>query len=278
MAIRFRLSCPQMPSKISGRFRGPGKQFLTIKLHDSNSDSATAAWYTPGRMRPNVLLVPLLAASCVLHAQTPSPASVPVQPGANHAVSPGEAATYTSDAGFSYTYPADWTVIDSKPMLPAIQLEAKDKADSEVEKQGVDCTQIGLLLRHSALRSSIVVLVLPYGCVGSALRQSDLAAVASGIAEGVKKNYDIKDPAYAAYKLGKISFSAERSQATSKAHPELTYTLETTCGLLSKAMVCWMAFANNEAAISALENGMTSLEGAPVLPLVPPAVFAKKQN
>ena len=156
-------------------------------------------------------------------------------------------------------------------------MQAKDKTNDDMEKKGVDCTQIGLLLRNSS-RSSIVVLVLPYSCVGSAIKQGDLAAAASGIAEGLKKNYDISDPAYAAYKLGKFSFSAERSRGTSKAHPESTYTLETTCGMLSKAMVCWMAFARDEAAISVLETGKTSLEGAPALPLVPPDTFATKQN
>jgi hypothetical protein len=230
-------------------------------------------------MQPNLILVPLLAASCALGAQAQASTSLtPPRPDATNIVLPKDSVTFTSDAGFSYSYPADWDVVDSKPMLPAIQMQAKDKADGELERQGVDCTQVGLLLKHKSLQSSIIVLVLPYSCVGSAIKQTDLAAVASGIAEGIKKNYDLENPAYAAYKLGKFGFSAERSQATSKAHPELTFTLETTCGLLSKDMVCWMAFARDDAAISVLEAGKTSLEGAPALPLVPTATFAGKQN
>jgi hypothetical protein len=226
-------------------------------------------------MRPNLLLTVLLSASCVLGAQTPAPAgSASAQPA--DAAPSTELLTFTSDAGFSYTYPSDWKVIDSKPMLPAIQMEAKDKADGDLEKKGVDCTQVSLLLRSSSSHSSIIVLVLPYSCVGTALKQSDLAGAAAGMAEGLKKNYDIKDPAYGAYKLGKFSFAAERSLGTSKAHPESTVTLETTCGMLSKAMVCWMAFAQNQAGISVLESGKTSLEGGPALPLVPPTAFAKR--
>lgn len=219
----------------------------------------------------------LLAASCALSAQGPT-ASATSKPEAGGAASSKDSVTFTSDAGFSYSYPADWDVIDAKPMMPAIQMQAKDKADSDMERRGAECTQINLLLKHPSLQSSIIVLALPYSCVGSAMKQSDLAGAASGIAEGIKKNYDIKDPAYAAYKLGQISFSAQRSQATSKTHPDSTLTLEITCGMLSKAMVCWMAFAKDDAAISVLESGLTSLEGAPALPLVPSTAFARKEN
>jgi hypothetical protein len=229
-------------------------------------------------MRTGLFLALLLLASCALCAQTTPAKSTSVQPAAANSVASTRPATFTSDAGFSYSYPADWDVVDAKPMLPAVQMQANDTADNAVEKRGVNCTQVGLLLKHKSLQSSIIVLVLPYSCIGAPLKETDLAGVASGMAEGIKKNYEIKDPAYAAYRLGKFGFSAERSQASSKAHPEVTVTLETTCGLLSKAMVCWMAFAGKPEAISVLEAGKTSLEGASELPLVPSATFTRNRD
>ena len=53
----------------------------------------------------------------------------------------------------------------------------------------------------------------------------------------------------------------------------MTYTLETACTMLKKAMVCWMGFARNQDAINVLESGQTSLEGDPPSTLVPSSAF-----
>lgn len=183
---------------------------------------------------------------------------------------------FKDDAGlsyFSYTYPSNWEVVDSKPVMPAVRLKVEEGATSESEKKGAECAQLALLLREQTLKSSIVVVALPFACVGPVINESDLPAVAAGVSEGVKKGFDISDPVYGAYKLGKHNFWAERAQATSKSHPELTFTLETACTMLKKAMVCWMGFARNQDAINVLESGQTSLESDPPSTLVPSSAF-----
>ena len=76
---------------------------------------------------------------------------------------------FKDDAGlsyFSYTYPSNWEVVDSKPVMPAVRLKVEEGATSESEKKGAECTQLALLLREPTLKSSIIVVALPFACVG----------------------------------------------------------------------------------------------------------------
>lgn len=208
-------------------------------------------------------------------ASNPSPVSNLASQEAPEA-KPAVPVTFTSDAGFSYTYPSDWELVDAKPMLPVAKMHAQDKASSDVERQAAGCTQISLLLRHGIPRSSIVVVVLPYSCVDFSLKQSDLVSVAGGMAQGLSKGFTLAEPVYAAYKLGTVEFAAERAKGLPKAHPEASMTLETTCGMLKSAMVCWMGFAQDEAAIRTFESGATSIDNGPARPLVPAGTFEQK--
>ncbi len=188
-----------------------------------------------------------------------------------------QSATFTSDQGFSYSYPANWEVADSKPILPIAQMKAEEQATNKVEKTAASCMQVALLLQHGSPRSVILTLALEYSCLGETMKQGDLAALGSGIAESVGKNVNVKDPAYGAYKLGSHDFWIERAQANPKDHPERSFTLEVTCTILKKAMVCWMGFANDKDALDTFEGGRTGLEGEPPVPLVPPSAFKERK-
>jgi hypothetical protein len=225
------------------------------------------------RMSSSSALLFLFCAALV--AQDPEPTKNPV-------VSTQEAAApapvvFTSDAGFTFSYPSDWEVVDSKPMMPALQQKVEDQAKSELEKKGADCTQIALLLRHGTPKSSIVVMVLPYSCVDQAVNASDLPATAEGMAEGIKRGYDISHAEYGAYKLGHHDIWIERAEGTSKTHPDQRYTIEIVAVMLKRAMVCWMGFVRDDASLKALEDGQTSLEGENAVPLVPATAFKGKR-
>ena len=72
------------------------------------------------------------------------------------------AQTHTSAVGFSYTLPADWEVVDTKPTLPQVQQEVAKTAKSEDEKKGIACVEVALTARHGDRGSVIVVVALPY--------------------------------------------------------------------------------------------------------------------
>lgn len=85
-------------------------------------------------MTPRLLATVLALGSFPLLAQTHDPASAGV--------------VHTSDIGFSYSIPADWEVVDTKPTLPAVQAEVAKTAKNEDEKKGIGCVQVALTARH----------------------------------------------------------------------------------------------------------------------------------
>jgi hypothetical protein len=195
---------------------------------------------------------------------------------ASAATAPGFV-TFSSDANFTVSYPSDWEVLDSAPMMPAVRLKMEEKAQGETAKKAADCTQIALLLRHGIPQSRIVVLVLPYSCIGPGLNSGDLAGAAEGISLGLKKTNDLIDPIYGAYKIGKHEMWIERAEAIPKAHPELKFKMEIVCVMLKKAMVSWMTFAQSADDLAAAETLKVSLDGDSLAVLVPPGTLATQK-
>jgi hypothetical protein len=217
-----------------------------------------------------------LLAGALLTPHTPLSAALVSQaassPAATAAADAGPG--FTSDLGFSFEYPKDWEVVDSKPMMPAVHLQAEQKADSDLEKRGAACTQVALLVRHGSPASVIVTVALPYECYGAKFAQGDLAGVGTGVSKGLESSFDLKDPVYGAYKSGTHNLWIERAAGSAKAHPEMTYTIETVCSLLDKGMICWMGMLKDEAALKLFENSLVTLETDKPTALVPATAFA----
>lgn len=188
-----------------------------------------------------------------------------------------EATVYKSDMGFSYAYPTVWELVDTKPMLPAAQLNAQDKATSDPEKRGAACAQVGFLVRHGAPASVIMSLALPSDCFGQHFAQSDLPSVGEGMSQGLKKNFNIVDSTYSAYKLGAHNVWVERAKGTPQNQPQPVYTIETACTIVEKGMVCLLTLAADADALSTFETGRIAFEGDDPLPLVPTGTFEAKK-
>jgi hypothetical protein len=184
--------------------------------------------------------------------------------------------THASDLGFTYTIPADWQVVDTKPSLPVVQQQVTKSATSEDEKKGISCVQIALTARHGDPASVVVVVALPYDCFGQTMTDKDLPGFASGASEGLKNTFDISNPEYGSYSVGTHSFWIERATGTLKTHPDVKYTVETACSVLKKGAVCWMAMAADDSGLHTFEQGTVALEGEAAAPLVPADAFAKK--
>jgi hypothetical protein len=186
------------------------------------------------------------------------------------------AQTHTSDLGFSYVIPSDWEVVDTKPTLPAVRQKVENEAASADERKGAACTQVALTARHGDPASVVVVVALPFDCFGQTFTDKDLPAFASGVAEGMKKSFDIQDPAYGAYTIGTHSLWIERAEGTLIAHPDIKRKLETVCSVLKKGAVCWMALAADDAAMQTFERGAVTLDDDAAAALVPSNAFQQK--
>lgn len=181
---------------------------------------------------------------------------------------------FKSDGDFTFSYPADWEVVDMKPMLPVQRLKAEQEAKSEMEKKGAGCADVQLTIRHGDPASVVLIMFLEYKCLGLDLKESDLGSTGVGIATGLTKSFNVKDPKYGAYNLGKHAFWIERADGTPVNHPEHEYKLETTCTLLKKGLVCWLAMAGTPDTITTFEASNVSLEGDSPTPLVPASAFS----
>ena len=184
--------------------------------------------------------------------------------------------THTSEVGFSYSLPADWEVVDTKPTLPQVQQEVAKTAKSEEEKKGIGCVQVALTARHGHPDSVIVVVALPYDCYGTTMTEKDLPGFGSGAAEGLKNTFNISNPVQAEYVVGTHSFWIQRADGIMKDHPENKYIVETVCSVLKKGAVCWMAMAANDDGLHTFEQGAVALDGETPAALVPASAFQKK--
>lgn len=185
---------------------------------------------------------------------------------------------HASGLGFSYSVPGDWEVVDTPGNLPGVREQAGKNASSDEEKKGLACVQIALTARHGDPASVMVEVALPFDCFGEPLTEAQLPGFASGASEGLKQSFDMGEPVTANYSLGSHTMWIERAKGTPKGHPELSYTVEITCGLLKKAAVCWMAMAADDTALRTFERGAVNLDGESSGALVPPTAFDKKPS
>jgi hypothetical protein len=182
--------------------------------------------------------------------------------------------TYSDPLGFSYIVPADWEIVDTQASSPEEKQQATQKASSEGEKKGIACAQTGLTARHGDPASVIVAETLPYDCFGQKMTEGDLPGFGVGAAEGLKQSFDVGDPQIRTYALGVHRVWAERVPGTPKSEPDEHYTIEIACTLLTKAGVCWMTLAADDAGLAVFEGAAVALEGDSPAPLVPAGTFA----
>lgn len=194
--------------------------------------------------------------------------------------------TASSDMGFSYTPPSDWTVVAVKPPAagpsagtpsspPGPSQGGQRPVGEDLPIKGTACIRVPLTARHGAPSSVIVVIELPFACYGQTMAEQDLAGFGSGAADGLKQVYDLLDPVFGVYSLGSHHLWIERAKGSPKGHPEMQYTMEIACSLLKKGAACWMTMAADEASLHAFESVPVTLEGEAPTPLVPATAFDK---
>lgn len=181
--------------------------------------------------------------------------------------------SYTSAVGFSYEVPNDWKVARSQ-VDPKTKEQAAQNAASDQDKKGLACAQIGMTAQQG--ESVIVDVALPFDCFGQQMTEEDLSRFGDGASQGLKQSFDIGQPIYGSYPLGRHKLWIERVQGTRKDRPGISYTIEVACAVLKKGAVCWMAMAADEAALRTFEHAPVSLDGEARVGLVPSTAFQPK--
>jgi len=186
------------------------------------------------------------------------------------------AVTHTSpELGFSFTVPADWQVMDTSAVAKE---QARQSAQTDDDKKGLACVQVGLTARHGTPPSVMTEAALPFDCYGQKMSQADLPGFANSASAGLEQNFDLGDPVYGSYSLGSHPFWIERVRGSVKGEPGMPYTIEIACSMTKKAAVCWMTMAADEASLKTFEQAPVSLDGEDPTPLVPTKAFDKKPS
>jgi hypothetical protein len=191
---------------------------------------------------------------------------------------PQASPAHTSPLGFSYGLPADWQVIEfpESPSVREMKQKTQPKATDGDEKRGLGCTQVALTGRRGDPPSTVIVVQLPFDCVGGAVTEADLPRIADGASAQLRQGLKYTDDRRGTYSLGQHHMWIERSKGPQKGYGKIPYITEITCTLLKKGAVCWMAVAADDASLQAFEQSAVTLEdGAPVA-LVPATAFDKK--
>ena len=186
--------------------------------------------------------------------------------------------TYTSEMGFSFTYPSDWEVMNMQTTLPEIRKKIEDESTSKEEKQGAECVQISMLIRHGSPASVIEAIVLPSDCVGTQYKDSDIANIGQGMAQGINSSINAQNPVFGSYKIGTHHIWILREQGTFKSRPEVNMTVEVLCGVLKKGVVCWAGFITNDDALKIFENSIVTLDGESPARIVSPDAFTNSST
>lgn len=209
-------------------------------------------------------VVLLFPAALLFGQQAPSQPSRP--PSAPHA--------YSSILGFSYTLPSDWALVNTSSALPRLQQQAEKSGANDAERRGLSCVQMVLTAKHGDPPSLIVEVALPFDCFGEKFAEKDLPGFARGAEESITNSFDRAAQRSNTYALGPHSLWIERSDGTIKGRPEMRYTIETVCTLLSRTAVCWMTMAADKGALATFENGAVALDGDRQRALVPATAFS----
>ncbi|MGD0682228.1 MAG: hypothetical protein ABR990_09260 [Terracidiphilus sp.] len=188
---------------------------------------------------------------------------------------PPVAKVHTSDLGFTYSLPSDWTVLSEHPTLPWEQQAAAKYAGSNKEKLDA-CTVDVLTAGHPHPASIISISAMPFNCIGQYLTGDYLPSLGAGVSRGLQRSLTVANPAHNTYTLGTHNLWIERATVAPIEHPDQKGTLETVCGILSKAAVCWVAFAADDAALKTFEQGAVTLEGEAATALVPADAMTRK--
>jgi hypothetical protein len=180
----------------------------------------------------------------------------------------------TDALGFTYTVPEDWQVVMPKLNAATSSPTQPQGAPDELRK-GVLCVDVPMTATHGSPPTVIVIVTLPFDCFGQTMSQQDLPGFGLGVTEGLKVALDIFNPVEATYTLAGHNMWIERVKATPKGKSAAVFTVETTCTLLAKGAVCWMAQASDEAGLTEFEHTPVTLEGSTASQLVPATTFVK---
>ncbi len=185
--------------------------------------------------------------------------------------------TYTNTAiDFHYTYPGDWQTFDAAPAVAVSKLQTEKSADSEMEKKGAECAEL-LLTAKTKAGGVVMIMRISSECLGVKFTNDQLAGVATGMAAGMAKNFELSEQQSGAYSLGSHDFAIFKARGASKSDPTQVLSIDIPCTIYGDGVLCWMAMSQDEAGLADFKKSLVQLGKEPATALVPDSAFPEKK-
>jgi hypothetical protein len=219
-------------------------------------------------MAPGVSASLLLISAVAFCAQTPAQAPQAAQ---GHSAATH---TFSSELGFDLTYPAEWSVNQVGPPLPASQMSLDKESESDPYRRSIECAQNIFSARFGEPRSTFLAGAITTECMGA---PPDLDAFGRRTITTLERRYQLSGIQFGAFAVQGQKFWVMRTTGAEHQHPEQTETIEYLATVLPKGLVYWYAHSLSGQAQIGFERAHLRLANGLETDLIPVGALDAKQ-
>lgn len=189
--------------------------------------------------------------------------------------SPAQAShTYSSDFGFSLSYPADWSPNILGPVLSADKLSLDKQSETDPYRRSIECSQNIFSARVGEPRSTFLIGVIATDCMGA---PPDLDAFSHRTLTATENHYQLTAEQFGAFSVQGQKFWVMRSTGSNRVHPGQTETVEFLATALPKGILFVSAHALTPQAQAGFEHAHLHLSSSIDTELIPAGALDAKQ-
>jgi len=182
--------------------------------------------------------------------------------------------TYTSDFGFSLSYPADWSPNILGPVLPADKLSLDKQSETDPYRRSIECSQNIFSARVGDPRSTFIVGVIATDCMGA---PPDLDAYSHRALNTTERHYQLASEQFGAFSVQGQKFWIMRARGVERVPPGQTETVEFLATALPGGILFVSARALTPQAQSGFEHAHIHLSSGIDTELIPAGALDAKQ-
>jgi hypothetical protein len=192
------------------------------------------------------------------------------QQGGARSADAGQTHRFSSEMGFTLTYPAEWSTTDLGPMLPASKLALNPQFANDSYRRSIECTQKVFFARSGDPQSIFLGGVLTSECMG---QKPDLDTFTSRTMNSLNGRYQLSETHYAAFTVQGQSFWALRTKAVDRKDASSVQTIEYLAAVLPKGLIYLSAQSKDARAQAGFEHARLHLDNNIETDLIPQGVF-----
>jgi hypothetical protein len=182
--------------------------------------------------------------------------------------------TFSSDFGFDFIYPAEWSANVLGPVVSADKLSLDQQSLTDPYRRSIECSQNIFSARTGEPRSTFVLGVLTTGCLGAT---PDLPEFGRRTMTNLTRSYQLTGVQFGEFAVQGQKFWLLHTKGTSRLHAEQVETIEYLATVLPKGLVFISAHSVTAQAQSSFEHAHLRLPGGVDTELIPAGALGASQ-